>query len=185
MIRRGPAPQATGFGSGRSQSAAVAQLRAGQVVLVSPARSCVWDGIQFCCCSRDLAGEEEDQPPPLPRLSVSPMSMPRLTWFLCCNNGFAEVLSDSVGFAPALSVVFGPQDRGGDGGDEGKKKFVYLKWVSYFWLYSEFHFPQRKFFLVLGGGLGGVPCAVRALCEKLAVLHHREFGKFRRLKGRH
>ena len=27
--------------------------------------------------------------------------------------------------------------------------------------------------------------AVRALCEKLAVLHHREFGKFRRLKGRH
>ena len=33
--------------------------------------------------------------------------------------------------------------------------------------------------------LGGVPCAVRALCKKLAVLHHREFGKFRRLKGRH
>ena len=32
---------------------------------------------------------------------------------------------------------------------------------------------------------GGVPCAVCALCEKLAVLHHREFGKFRRLKGRH
>ena len=27
--------------------------------------------------------------------------------------------------------------------------------------------------------------AVCALCEKLAVLHHREFGKFRRLKGRH
>ena len=27
--------------------------------------------------------------------------------------------------------------------------------------------------------------AYRALCEKLAVLHHREFGKFRRLKGRH
>ena len=27
--------------------------------------------------------------------------------------------------------------------------------------------------------------AVRALCEKLAVLQHREFGKFRRLKGRH
>ena len=27
--------------------------------------------------------------------------------------------------------------------------------------------------------------AVRALCEKLAVPHHREFGKFRRLKGRH
>ena len=27
--------------------------------------------------------------------------------------------------------------------------------------------------------------AVRALCEKLAVLHHREFGKFRRLKGRY
>ena len=35
------------------------------------------------------------------------------------------------------------------------------------------------------GNIGGVPCAVRALCEKLAVLHHREFGKFRRLKGRH
>ena len=32
---------------------------------------------------------------------------------------------------------------------------------------------------------GGVPCAVHALCEKLAVLHHRDFGKFRRLKGRH
>ena len=27
--------------------------------------------------------------------------------------------------------------------------------------------------------------AVRALCEKLPVLHHREFGEFRRLKGRH
>ena len=27
--------------------------------------------------------------------------------------------------------------------------------------------------------------AVHALCEKLAVLHHWEFGKFRRLKGRH
>ena len=27
---------------------------------------------------------------------------------------------------------------------------------------------------------GGVPCAVHALCEKLAVLHHREFGKFRK-----
>ena len=27
--------------------------------------------------------------------------------------------------------------------------------------------------------------AYRALCEKLAVLHHREFGKFRRLKGGH
>ena len=27
--------------------------------------------------------------------------------------------------------------------------------------------------------------AYRALCEKLAVLHHREFGEFRRLKGRH
>ena len=37
-------------------------------------------------------------------------------------------------------------------------------------------------FLVL---YGGVPCAVPALCEKLAVLHHREFGKFRILKGRH
>ena len=27
--------------------------------------------------------------------------------------------------------------------------------------------------------------AVHALCEKLAVLHHREFGKFRRLEGCH
>ena len=36
-----------------------------------------------------------------------------------------------------------------------------------------------------GFRFGGIPCAVRALCEKLAVLHHREFGKFRRLKGRH
>ena len=31
----------------------------------------------------------------------------------------------------------------------------------------------------------GCKGAYRALCEKLAVLHHREFGKFRRLKGRH
>ena len=40
----------------------------------------------------------------------------------------------------------------------------------------------------IAGGRGRtVRCAraVRALCEKLAVLHHREFGKFRRLKGRH
>ena len=36
-----------------------------------------------------------------------------------------------------------------------------------------------------GHPFGGIPCAVRALCEKLAVLHHREFGKFRRLKGCH
>ena len=39
------------------------------------------------------------------------------------------------------------------------------------------------------GGIGGAAevsgGAYRALCEKLAVLHHREFGKFRRLKGRH
>ena len=35
------------------------------------------------------------------------------------------------------------------------------------------------------GPWGGVPCAVHALCEKLAVLHHREFSKFRKLKGRH
>ena len=51
------------------------------------------------------------------------------------------------------------------------------------------NFPQtvaRKEALhVLHPYIGGVPCAVRALCEKLAVLHHREFGKFRRLKGRH
>ena len=32
---------------------------------------------------------------------------------------------------------------------------------------------------------GGVPCVVHALCKKLAVLHHREFGKFRRLEGCH
>ena len=32
---------------------------------------------------------------------------------------------------------------------------------------------------------GDVPCAVRTLFEKLAVFHHREFSKFRRLKGRH
>ena len=47
---------------------------------------------------------------------------------------------------------------------------------------------QVSFCLITGLGpmdYGGVPCAVRALCEKLAVLHHREFGKFRRLKGRH
>ena len=44
-----------------------------------------------------------------------------------------------------------------------------------------------------GGAIGGAyralcaRCAraVRALCEKLAVLHHREFGKFRRLEGCH
>ena len=37
-------------------------------------------------------------------------------------------------------------------------------------------------FFSLGEGLKG---AYRALCEKLAVLHRRAFGKFRRLKGRH
>ena len=34
-------------------------------------------------------------------------------------------------------------------------------------------------------GRGTAMGAYRALCGKLAVLHHREFGKFRRLKGRH
>ena len=39
--------------------------------------------------------------------------------------------------------------------------------------------------LLYRGGRGLSMGAYRALCEKLAVLHHREFGKFRRLKGRH
>ena len=49
--------------------------------------------------------------------------------------------------------------------------------------YSEFHGPMK-----LGVHWGRtVRCAraVRALCEKLAVLHHREFGKSRRLEGCH
>ena len=60
---------------------------------------------------------------------------------------------------------------------------------------QEFATPPPPVLKMLHGGVwminplflakGGVPCAVRALCEKLAVLHHREFGKFRRLKGRH
>ena len=37
----------------------------------------------------------------------------------------------------------------------------------------------------LGGRTVRCARAVHALCEKLAVLHHREFGKFKRLKGRH
>ena len=38
------------------------------------------------------------------------------------------------------------------GDDEGKKKFVYLKWASQFWFsVQNFIFPQRKDFLVLGG----------------------------------
>ena len=49
------------------------------------------------------------------------------------------------------------------------------------------HKPLERLhpFFLIRSTKGGVPCAVRALCEKLAVLHHREFGKFRRLKGRH
>ena len=41
--------------------------------------------------------------------------------------------------------------------------------------------------IVLGLWGRTVRCAraVHAMCEKLAVLHHRESGKFRRLKGRH
>ena len=36
--------------------------------------------------------------------------------------------------------------RSGGGVYEGKKEFVYLKWASHFWLYSQFHFsPEEKF----------------------------------------
>ena len=44
---------------------------------------------------------------------------------------------------------------------------------------------QRPLTDSIGGRTVRCARAVRALCEKLAVLHHREFGKFRRLKGRH
>ena len=41
------------------------------------------------------------------------------------------------------------------------------------------------FFTIFRASKSAALDAVRALCEKLAVLHHREFGKFRRLKGHH
>ena len=57
------------------------------------------------------------------------------------------------------------QDRGGGGGDEGQKKFVYLKWASHFWLYSKFHFLPEEFFCgfgwvggsAWGGGVRQIP----------------------------
>ena len=47
--------------------------------------------------------------------------------------------------------------RGRSDGDEGKKKFMYLKWASHFWLSIQNHiFPRRTIFLVLGGWVGGL-----------------------------
>ena len=45
-------------------------------------------------------------------------------------------------------------------------------------LYMRGRCPARR----AAGEIAGRKGAYRALCEKLAVLHHREFGKFRRLK---
>ena len=45
----------------------------------------------------------------------------------------------------------------GGGGGEGKRKFVYLKWASHFWVYSKSYLYPEDNFLVLG--VGGVwPC---------------------------
>ena len=55
-----------------------------------------------------------------------------------------------------LGVWLEGQDWGGGGAYDGKKRFVYLKWASHFWLpIQNFMFPQSKFFLVLGGWVGG------------------------------
>ena len=74
-------------------------------------------------------------------------------------------------FVPGLRIVCVS-----DGTDEGGGGVQSLPPITYTWPAGEMarSIPQ-----------GGVPCAVRALCEKLAVLHHREFGKFRRLEGCH
>ena len=72
-------------------------------------------------------------PSPLPALPTLPFPLPSPVW------------------APGLCLVFGPRD----GGYEGKKKFVYLKWASHVWhSIQKFSFPQRKL-LVLGGGVVG------------------------------
>ena len=48
--------------------------------------------------------------------------------------------------------MFGLQDGGWGGGYEDKKKSVYLKWASHFWVsVQSFIFLQRKFLLVLSG----------------------------------
>ena len=55
---------------------------------------------------------------------------------------------------PGLCLVFGLRDgrRGGEGGYEGKRKVVHLKWDSPFWLpIQNFISHHRKVFLVLGG----------------------------------
>ena len=55
--------------------------------------------------------------------------------------------------------MFGVRDGGGGGGMRAKKKFVYLKWASHFWLsVQNFIVLWRKtFFFCVGAwfGLGG------------------------------
>ena len=54
----------------------------------------------------------------------------------------------------------GMSHRGGGGGNEGKGKFVHLKWASNFWaLYSKFHFPPEENLL---GGLAWVGGSARS-----------------------
>ena len=49
-------------------------------------------------------------------------------------------------------VVLGVRPMGR--GDEGKKKFVYLKWASHFWISLKMpFFPRKKYVLILGGWL--------------------------------
>ena len=50
-----------------------------------------------------------------------------------------------------LNLTFVPRVvLSGGGGDEGKKKFVYLKMGLSFWALSKFHFCPEKFFFSFG-----------------------------------
>ena len=74
------------------------------------------------------------------------------------NEAVGQLRCDDSVRDPGWCLVFGLQDRGG-GGNEGKKKFVYLKWSPHFWLsIQNFIFPQRRLFGF--GWVGGLAWGV-------------------------
>ena len=68
---------------------------------------------------------------------------------------------------------------------QGNMRDIHQAWISASgWGSRQSLFPLPLTWSAVAGwasqmqtfAMGGVPCAVRAPCEKLAVLHHREFG---------
>ena len=97
----------------------------------------------------------------------------------CCMPRLGRVAEAKPGQGGGTPPLLMHPWRGGNASSKLCRYFpsthqTHTRWCST----SATVWPNECWFLPTEG-------AYRALCEKLAVLHHREFGKFRRLKGRH